>query len=153
MKKLFKKAKKGFTIVELVIVIGVIAILSAILIPTFVNLTAKANEAALQSNLANAYTEYYAEALDNDQLADAPRTEVYLSTDKDLVDHNDVDNPSITYYTCDENGVWSEKTAKIVAGEDHTFASVYTLDPEDEEDEVPSFGTYYVFYIFENAQD
>ena len=36
------KRRKAFTIVELVIVIGVIGILSAILIPTFVNLTEKA---------------------------------------------------------------------------------------------------------------
>ena len=38
--------KKGFTIVELVIVIAVIAILAAVLIPTFINLTKKANESA-----------------------------------------------------------------------------------------------------------
>jgi len=38
--------KKGFTIVELVIVIAVIAILSAVLIPTFSNLVRKAQEAA-----------------------------------------------------------------------------------------------------------
>ena len=36
--------KKGFTIVELVIVIAVIAILAAVLIPTFTNLVKKANE-------------------------------------------------------------------------------------------------------------
>ena len=40
--------KKGFTIVELVIVIAVIAILAAVLIPTFVNLTKKANMSADQ---------------------------------------------------------------------------------------------------------
>ena len=40
-----KKAnKKGFTIVELVIVIAVVAILAAVLIPTFVSVTKKANE-------------------------------------------------------------------------------------------------------------
>ena len=38
--------KKGFTIVELVIVIAVIAVLAAVLIPTFVNLTRKANISA-----------------------------------------------------------------------------------------------------------
>ena len=38
--------KKGFTIVELVIVIAVIAVLAAVLIPTFVNLTRKANQSA-----------------------------------------------------------------------------------------------------------
>ena len=50
--------KKGFTIVELVIVIAVIGILSAVLIPTFAGLVNKANQSALQQNLANAYTTY-----------------------------------------------------------------------------------------------
>ena len=62
----FRRNKKGFTIVELVIVIGVIGILSAILIPTFVNVTQKANAAALQSNLANAYSAYTSEAADGE---------------------------------------------------------------------------------------
>ena len=39
-----KTGKKGFTIVELVIVIAVVAILAAVLIPTFVSVTKKANE-------------------------------------------------------------------------------------------------------------
>ncbi len=47
MKKL---NKKGFTIVELVIVIAVIAILAAVMIPTFSGIVNKANEsAALQA--------------------------------------------------------------------------------------------------------
>lgn len=53
-----KRNKKGFTIVELVIVIGVIAILSAILIPTFVNLASKAEDARAKSEVADAYTAY-----------------------------------------------------------------------------------------------
>lgn len=56
-----KKMKKGFTIVELVIVIGVIAILSAVLIPTFVNLSGKAKVARAQSEVADAYTAYIIE--------------------------------------------------------------------------------------------
>ncbi len=40
------KTKKGFTVVELVIVIAVIAILAAVLIPTFINLVNKANVSA-----------------------------------------------------------------------------------------------------------
>ena len=43
-----KMNKKGFTIVELVIVIAVIAILAAVLIPTFVSLVNKANRSADQ---------------------------------------------------------------------------------------------------------
>ena len=50
--------KKGFTIVELVIVIAVIGILSAILIPTFSGLVKNAQDVALQENLRNAYVEY-----------------------------------------------------------------------------------------------
>lgn len=41
-----KMNKKGFTIVELVIVIAVIAILAAVLIPTFTSLINDANESA-----------------------------------------------------------------------------------------------------------
>ena len=44
--------KKGFTIVELVIVIAVIAILAAILIPTFVSITRRANQSADQQAVA-----------------------------------------------------------------------------------------------------
>ena len=48
--------KKGFTIVELVIVIAVIGILTAILVPVFINLTNKANEASDQSLVKNLNT-------------------------------------------------------------------------------------------------
>ena len=48
--------KKGFTIVELVIVIAVIAILAAVLIPTFSNLIKKANESADQQVIRNMNT-------------------------------------------------------------------------------------------------
>ena len=41
-----KKSKKGFTIVELVIVIAVIGILAAVLIPTFSGIVEKAKRTA-----------------------------------------------------------------------------------------------------------
>ena len=50
------KKRKGFTIVELVIVIAVIGILAAILIPTFVNLTNKANTVQAESFVKNINT-------------------------------------------------------------------------------------------------
>ena len=49
-----KMNKKGFTIVELVIVIAVIAILAAVLIPTFSGVVAKANESSAKQLAANA---------------------------------------------------------------------------------------------------
>ncbi len=50
--------KRGFTIVELVIVIAVIAILAAVLIPTFGNIIDKAKESAAMQEAMGAYTEY-----------------------------------------------------------------------------------------------
>ena len=50
------KNRKGFTIVELVIVIAVIAILAAVLIPTFTTVTANARASAALSQAKNAQT-------------------------------------------------------------------------------------------------
>ena len=64
--KILKKAKKGFTIVELVIVIAVIAVLAAVLIPTFINLTAKANKAADESLVTSLNKALAIEEVDHD---------------------------------------------------------------------------------------
>ena len=66
-----KRNKKAFTIVELVIVVAVIGVLAAVLIPTFVNLTQKANKASDSSLVANLnkalkMTEADADAKDDD---------------------------------------------------------------------------------------
>ena len=56
------KNKKGFTIVELVIVIAVIAILAAVLIPTFGGVIEKANASKEMQAARNLYTEFLTEA-------------------------------------------------------------------------------------------
>ena len=53
--------KKGFTIVELVIVIAVIGILAAVLIPTFSGIIDNANNSNRDQGAKNAYTNYLAE--------------------------------------------------------------------------------------------
>ena len=53
--------KKGFTIIELVIVIAVIGILAAVLIPTFSNVIEKANESAAMQAARNEYELFLAE--------------------------------------------------------------------------------------------
>ena len=73
MKK--RNLKKGFTIVELVIVIAVIAILSAVLIPTFGGVVADAKEAALKADAKAIYTEYVAWASENGEDVE---TQVYV---------------------------------------------------------------------------
>lgn len=56
-----KTNRKGFTIVELVIVIAVIAILAAVLIPTFASIVNKAHESNFQQSLAIARKSVLAE--------------------------------------------------------------------------------------------
>lgn len=55
---MLKKLKKAFTITELVIVIAVIAILAAVLIPTFANVIESANQSAALQSCRNALSDY-----------------------------------------------------------------------------------------------
>ncbi len=55
---MYRSKRKAFTITELVIVIAVIAILAAVLIPTFSNVVESANKSAAMSNCRMAVAEY-----------------------------------------------------------------------------------------------
>ena len=66
-----KMNKKGFTIVELVIVIAVIAILAAVMIPTFGGIIEKANESAAKQEVSAAYKEAKALALEDGNITAA----------------------------------------------------------------------------------
>ena len=56
-----KNNRKGFTIVELVIVIAVIAILAGVLIPTFAGIVEKANKSAALQEATNLYKQLLTE--------------------------------------------------------------------------------------------
>jgi prepilin-type N-terminal cleavage/methylation domain-containing protein len=60
-------AESGFTLIELMVVLLIIAILLAIAIPTFLGVTGSANDRAAQSNLTNALTEASAVYQGNNQ--------------------------------------------------------------------------------------
>ena len=53
--------EEGFTLIELMVVLLIIAILLAIAIPTFLGVTSSAHDRAVQSNLTNANTEVQAQ--------------------------------------------------------------------------------------------
>lgn len=90
------KSKKGFTIVELVIVIAVIAILAAVLIPTFTNVSAKAKESAALQVSRNAYTEFIAETVAENDLSDKT---VVIESDGYYFNANNGELERITTYS------------------------------------------------------
>lgn len=89
--------KKGFTIVELVIVIAVIAILAGVLIPTFAGIVAKANKSAVEQETRAALTVILAE--ENGQLTTSAdyyffyvnddKVTYFAYEDKELVEKED----------------------------------------------------------------
>ena len=67
MKKFARGMKRAFTITELVIVIAVIAILAAVLIPTFSSVISSARESAAMQECRNALTDYSVQAQEKEQ--------------------------------------------------------------------------------------
>ena len=61
-----KMNKKGFTLIEMLVVIAIIAILVAIVIPTVTNATTKAKEATDVANIRSAIAEDEIETLKDD---------------------------------------------------------------------------------------
>lgn len=79
------RKKNGFTTVELVIVIAVIAILATVLIPTFSGLVGKANDSKALQEAKNAHTEYMIE-----NGGTAPEYMLYQSSDRFVALHKGV---------------------------------------------------------------
>ena len=79
-----KNNRKGFTIVELVIVIAVIAILAAVLIPTFAGIVSKANDSAAVQE-ANAIYKNYTAMVDYADGDSAEQDLVIKVSDKEYI--------------------------------------------------------------------
>lgn len=90
MKKL---NKKGFTIVELVIVIAVIAILAAVMIPTFSGIVDKANKSAALSEAKAAHTALLYHFDTPDEL-EVSGVDAYIVVDNEY--YFEVDNGTLT---------------------------------------------------------
>lgn len=112
-----RKNKKGFTIVELVIVIGVIGILSAILIPTFVNLTNKANTVREQEEVRNAYVAYSIDAQDGKLYNEVTGADEYDVTSVLAIDKVAVKRGTEYFTYSTTNKQWEKKESSYHPGD------------------------------------
>ena len=130
-----KTNRKGFTIVELVIVIAVIAILAAVLIPTFAGITKKANESKALQEAKNSYSEDL--ALLDGQVGNYMKDKyvVYEKTSDTAIDtaktYYTEDGKAIATPVVEDIGEYYEKTGKsITKGEFAGAKYTYKLNPK-----------------------
>ena len=115
--KLLKKNEKGFTLMEMLIVVAIIAVLVAIAIPTFKSSLDKARVATDTANIRAGYAAAMTEMLLND--AETITGTYYLKSDGTVTTtQNDGD-----YRTLAKND-----TAVAIAGQKPADAAGYTWD-------------------------
>ncbi len=93
MKKL---NKKGFTLIELIVVIGILAVLAAVLIPSISNYVAQAREATNNANARALYSEVSAEFAMGTLSAAGNRTEAGITCSWTV----HATNGTLTTFTC-----------------------------------------------------
>lgn len=128
------RKRNGFTIIELVIVIAVIAVLSAVLIPTFVNVIEGAHNSSRDSKARNAYSDFITSHPTEDnsylfiEIEDGSKTYYYSVIDGKIdLDHeaknlsvegvNRIECNGYAVYTKSANALWLEKWDDIVNGD------------------------------------
>lgn len=132
------KNRKGFTIVELVIVIAIIAILAAVLIPTFASLIAKANVSAdtqLVRNLNTALTTEKAGGENNKTMNDALKMAKNAGYDIDRIVSKSGNNIG-----------WDSKNDRFVLIDAKNDTYIYPTDAGSNAQKVQNAVDYFVIY-------
>lgn len=114
--------KKGFTLMEMLIVVAIIAVLVAIAIPTFSGQIEKANQATDAANCRAAYAEAILNALENDGEGSATTDSTMKSAKWDkLPDTKDIGGVPVTEITKTK-----DKTMKVDVAADGTVTFTAT---------------------------
>ena len=100
MLKKFVKNKKGFTLIELVIVVAILGVLALLIVPNVMNRVSKAKETVLEANIKvinNAIKMYYAEQGDYPEIGgtqEGEKIEELLNKlqEDGYLDKNEVEN-------------------------------------------------------------
>ena len=143
-----KKKNKGFSVIELVIVIAVIAILSAVLIPTFGGMIESARNSSRDQKAKNAYTDFITYHPDEDnsylfiEIEDGGATYYYSVADGQIDLENEVKSINAAHedgivcnghivHRTSANALWLERwNALVVNGtKEVNAASIIHTDP------------------------
>lgn len=92
--------KRGFTLIELVVVVAVIAILAAVLIPTFTGVIDKANQSADEAAVRNINT-----AIAGQDIGDAQALKVALAAEGYNSDYTPLRKNNLFYWDTESNQV------------------------------------------------
>lgn len=109
MKKL--NNKKGFTLMEMLIVVAIIAVLVAIAIPVFTNQLEKSREATDAANIRSAYAEVMACALTGETKEEAKKNDVDVTGDE-----TNGNTYKKTVTAVQKQTGWQNKTITDIAG-------------------------------------
>ena len=113
-----RNSKKGFTVVELVIVIAIIAILAAVLIPTFSNVIKKANESSDIQAMRNMNTYLAVEDASKGSLTITDVYKTLKAQGLNAKDYKPLYDGRLYFYDQDDNRiVYTDMDYKVLFGE------------------------------------